>query len=597
MKTKAIGSSAKLTHRCVVLGQKFAFRELLHVLGFTFTRIDVVEAEQDIDLLPENPRPDMLLVTDSIAGGLSPLQLETVKAMLRPHAIICLTNGIDAQTEVALRAVGLSFLGTYETFFSHADAVLKCLVRRRTGSPTPPWDVQKAPADARSHLAKSAQDRLDRSTRSLKRMQFRLIPQTEAVLAGALMRFVELTVGLMVRALVFLPIYLVLMVRYLVAGIPVLSPRTIIGHGNPVTIWCFHRCGPLQNLPFFVELITGRLALVGTAIADWDARSVTPMQGYIRRIKPGLFSLWQVRRASRIAHEGREIVEWEYAFKKGLVYDLLLLLRGIPSLIYGDSDPSPPPVLRLFDLDIANLTMTEAIQHIEQAASGDRPCSVFFVNPDCLNKMVTDRDYFHILQQADYVLPDGIGLTLAGKLLRTPLKENINGTDMLPFLCKMAASRGYSLFLLGGRPGVADQAARQLTERYQVSIAGTAHGYFDRFTDSSRVINQINRSGAEILLVGLGAPEQEKWITRYRHRLAPWVLMGVGGLFDFYSGDIKRAPVWMRETGLEWVYRILQEPGRMWRRYVLGNPLFLYRVARWRFFPIRHQNDIEGPSQ
>jgi len=597
MKIKANGSPGGVTHRCVVLGQKTAARGLQQVLGFTYTKIDVVEAEQDIDLLPENPRPDMLLVTDSIAGGLSPLQLETAKAKLRPHAIIYLTNGVDAQTEVTLRAVGLSFLGTYETFFSYADAILKCSSRSQTRSPAHPCDERPGLIDARSHSARNVQNRLHKSTRPLKLIRSQMSCRAVAVLAGVPMRFVELTVGLMVSALVVLPVYLVLMVRYLVAGIPVFSPRTIIGNGNPVTIRCFHRCGPLQNLPFFVELMTGRLALVGTAIADWDARSVTPMQGYIRRIKPGLFSLWQVRRASRIAHEGQEIVEWEYAFKKGLVYDLLLLLRGIPSLVYGVGDLAPPPVLRLLDLDIANLTMTEAIQHIEQAACGDRPCSVFFVNPDCLNKMATDRDYFHILQQADYVLPDGIGLTLAGKLLQTPLKENINGTDMLPFVCKMAASRGYSLFLLGGRPGVADQAARQLTERYQVSIAGTAHGYFDRFTESGRVIDQINRSGADILLVGLGAPEQEKWVSRHRQQLLPKVLMGVGGLFDFYSGNIKRAPVWMRETGLEWVYRILQEPGRMWRRYVLGNPLFLYRVARWRFFPIRHQNDTEGPSQ
>ncbi|MBI9086094.1 MAG: WecB/TagA/CpsF family glycosyltransferase [Desulfobacterales bacterium] len=591
MKTKAIGSPGGLTHRCVVLGQNFAIRELLHVLGFTFTSIDVVEAVGDIDHLPEAVRPDVLLVTDSIAGGLSRLKLETAKAKLMPRAIICLTNGVDAQTEVTLRAVGLSFLGTAETFFSHADSVLKCSVRRRTGSPTPPCDAQNAPTDARSHLAQSVQGRLHKSTRSFQRMGFRLIPQTVAVLAVVLMRLIELAVGLVVSALVLLPVYLVLLVRYLVAGIPVFFPRTIVGHGNPVTIRAFNRCGPLQNLPLFAELITGRLALVGTAIADWDARPVTPMQGYIRRIKPGIFSLWQVRRASRIAHEGREIVEWEYVFKKGLVYDLLLLLRGIPGLVYGAGGQSPSPVLRLLDLDIANLTMADAIQRIKQAACGDRPCSVFFVNPDCLNKMATDRDYFHILQQADYVLPDGIGLTLAGKLLQTPLKENINGTDMMPFLCKMAASRGYSLFMLGGRSGVAAQAARRLSERYQVSIAGTAHGYFDRFKESQQVIDQINRSGADILLVGLGAPEQEKWIMRHRHRLAPRVLMGVGGLFDFYSGNIKRAPVWMREIGLEWVYRILQEPGRMWRRYVLGNPLFLYRVARWRFFPIRNQHE------
>jgi len=582
MKIKAIGSSGGVTHRCVVFGQKLAVRELQQVLAFTFTRIDVVEAVQDIDLPTENVRPDLLLVTDSVAGGLSRLQLETAKAKLRPRAIICLTNGVDAQTEVELRAVGLAFMGTCETFFDHADSILKCSVRNRTRSPAPQCDEQHGPADVRPNLAQSIQDRLYKSIRPLKWIRLQMSCQTVAALARVLMRWIELVVGLVVSLLMTLPIYPALLVRYLVAGIPIFSHGIIIGRGSPVTIMWFNRAGPLQDLPLFFELITGRLALVGTAITDWNARFVSPAQGYIQTIKPGIFSLWQVRRAGRIAHEGQEIVEWEYAFKKGLVYDLLLLLRRIPGLVYGDSVQSPSPVFRLLDLDIANLSMTEAIQRIEHAASSDKPCSVFFVNPDCLNKMATDRDYFHILQQADYVLPDGIGLTIAGRLLQTPLKENINGTDMLPFLCKMAASSGYSLFLLGGRPGVAAQTARRLTERYQVSIAGTAHGYFDHVNESHRVIDQINRSGADIMLAGMGAPAQEKWITRYRHRLAPRVLMGVGGLFDFYSGSIKRAPVWMRETGLEWVYRIFQEPGRMWRRYVIGNPLFLYRVVKWK---------------
>jgi len=587
MKAEAIGTSGGYARRCVVLGKKIAIRELLHLLGFTFTRIDVAETLQDIDHLPEAVRPDVLMATDSIAGGLSRLILETAKTRLRPRAIICLANGIDAQTEVEMRTVGLSFLGTDETFFSHADAVLKSSIRGRTGSPAPPCDAQNAATDARAQLARSVQERLHKSPRHFKRIGLWLVPHAVAVLSGAFTRFVELALGLVVSALLLSPVYLVLLLRFLVAGIPVFSHRTIVGHGKPITIRYFNRCGSLQNLPLFVELITGRLALVGTAIADWDVHPVTPKQGYIRRIKPGLFSLWQVRRASRIAHEGRELVEWEYAFKKGLVYDLLLLLRGIPGLVYGAGGQSPSSVLRLLGLDIVNLTMADAVQRIEQAACRDCSCSVFFVNPDCLNKMVTDRDYFHVLQQADYVLPDGIGLTLAGKLLKTPLKENINGTDMLPFLCKMAVSHGHSLFLLGGRPGVAAQAARRLSERYQVSIVGAAHGYFDRFKESQQVIDQINLSGADILLVGLGAPEQEKWIMRHRHRLTPRVLMGVGGLFDFYSGTIKRAPVWMREIGLEWVYRILQEPGRMWRRYVIGNPLFLYRVVRWRLSPKR----------
>jgi N-acetylglucosaminyldiphosphoundecaprenol N-acetyl-beta-D-mannosaminyltransferase len=119
-----------------------------------------------------------------------------------------------------------------------------------------------------------------------------------------------------------------------------------------------------------------------------------------------------------------------------------------------------------------------------------------------------------------------------------------------------------------------------MLQRYPgLEIAGARDGYF-RPEEEGAVIEAINGSGARILLVAFGAPRQELWIARWRDRLAPPVAMGVGGLFDFYSGRIPRAPVWMREIGLEWVFRLMQEPGRMWRRYVIGNPLFLYRVRK-----------------
>jgi N-acetylglucosaminyldiphosphoundecaprenol N-acetyl-beta-D-mannosaminyltransferase len=119
-----------------------------------------------------------------------------------------------------------------------------------------------------------------------------------------------------------------------------------------------------------------------------------------------------------------------------------------------------------------------------------------------------------------------------------------------------------------------------MAKRYPgLRIAGARDGYFKSHEEQS-VVDDINSSGARILLVAFGAPRQELWLKRWRSELEPPVGMGVGGLFDFYSGRMPRAPVWMREMGLEWVFRLMQEPGRMWRRYVIGNPLFLYRVRQ-----------------
>lgn len=253
-------------------------------------------------------------------------------------------------------------------------------------------------------------------------------------------------------------------------------------------------------------------------------------------------------------------------------------------LFSENAETAPGPLFELLDLEIDNITMSEAIELMRRHLVRQMQSSIFFVNPDCMNKMVTDSAYRSALGSADHIFPDGIGLVIAGKMLGTPLRENINGTDMLPFLCSMAAAENRSIFLLGGKPGVAAQAAETIRQNYGASIAGVMHGYFDREKESREVIETINRSGASILLVAFGAPIQEQWIASHRGELQPGILMGVGGLFDFFSGNIRRAPRWMREIGLEWLYRILQEPGRMWKRYVIGNPLFLYRVLKWKLF-------------
>ena len=400
----------------------------------------------------------------------------------------------------------------------------------------------------------------------------------ELLLAGLIVLFLAVPVGL----------FLSLTNGFL--GKPVFRKRAVVGkRGSKIFISSFAVDRPLvANLALFWYVIVGRLSLVGTTITDWEQRARGLEQAYIHAVTPGIFSLWYVRQAGKIAHEGAAAIEWEYVFKKNILFDILLLLRTIPAFFFQSSSKQPSDSLSLFGLEIKNSTMDAAITQLEEymkTGQGETSTkTVAFVNPDCLNKIFADRDYFTILQQVDLLLPDGIGMTIAGNLLQTPLQENVNGTDMLPFLCEMAAAKGYSLFLLGGRPGVADAMAGRLDEQYGVNVAGTAHGYFDHEAESDIIRQQINESGANILLVAFGAPLQEKWINNNQHHLNPSVLMGVGGLFDFYSGRTQRAPRWLREIGLEWLYRMLQEPGRMWKRYVVGNPLFLYRVMKWKLY-------------
>jgi len=134
------------------------------------------------------------------------------------------------------------------------------------------------------------------------------------------------------------------------------------------------------------------------------------------------------------------------------------------------------------------------------------------------------------------------------------------------------------IYLLGGKPGVADDAGKWITDRYpNLTLAGTRDGYFTE-EEEPAVLEEIAASKAGVVLVALGSPRQDKWIAAHRLQVGPKVLIGVGGLLDFYSGRIPRAPVWVRELGMEWFYRFWQEPGRMWHRYFVGNFEFLYHV-------------------
>jgi len=227
--------------------------------------------------------------------------------------------------------------------------------------------------------------------------------------------------------------------------------------------------------------------------------------------------------------------------------------------------------------------MNEAIMLLKNSIQSKMKTQISFVNPDCFNKIFSDKEYYNVLQSSDLLFPDGIGVNIACKILDTPLKENINGTDMLPFLCEMAVENNSSIFLLGGKPGVPEDMRSNLLKKFpQLNIAGLNNGYFDKETEREYIIDKINGSNADILLVAFGAPLQEKWIFENKEQLNCNVLMGVGGLFDFFSGNIPRAPKWMREIGLEWLFRLMQEPKRMWKRYIIGNPLFIFRVLRWK---------------
>ena len=238
--------------------------------------------------------------------------------------------------------------------------------------------------------------------------------------------------------------------------------------------------------------------------------------------------------------------------------------------------------ISVLDVRFLNITMDQALALLADIISSGRKEAVSFINADCLNISVHDTEYRELLNSQSIVLPDGAGISTACRLMGQKMAANLNGTDLLPPLCELARKQDYSMFLLGAADGVGARMKTNLETMYPgLNVVGEQHGYFDAETGTDAVIESINALKPNIVLVAFGAPRQEKWIRQHIDQIDANLLLGVGGLFDFYSGDKKRAPLWMRKNGLEWVYRLYLEPGRLWRRYIVGNPLFIYRVVRW----------------
>lgn len=337
-----------------------------------------------------------------------------------------------------------------------------------------------------------------------------------------------------------------------------------------------------KRLPVLVNVLRGDMSFAGPRpLQDEEARAVPP-DGLVRfAVRPGLVSRHALRKQTGIAYDAEASADRDHYYNQTLRGDLGLVARSIPATILGSREGrATPPFLDFFGVPIVNTSMDEAIDWIQERAtsSGGSPSRLAFVNPDCLNIAYTNDEYRAVLRDVERVLPDGIGIHVGCRLLGTSLEANVNGTDLFPRLCERFSSTGQSLYLLGSRPGVAEAAAAAMQATYPgLRIAGARDGYFTEAEESS-VIHRINASGASALLVGFGVPRQELWLARNRERLETPVQMGVGGLFDFYSGRIPRAPQWLRELGMEWSWRLAQEPGRMWRRYLVGNWVFLYRV-------------------
>ncbi len=257
-----------------------------------------------------------------------------------------------------------------------------------------------------------------------------------------------------------------------------------------------------------------------------------------------------------------------------------------PALETGSRIDSELPRFSVLGVYIHNATQQQAITLVEETIlrHDGRPKSVFFVNAHTLNLAVADPTYRDILNAGDLVFADGTGVRWAARLQAVHVRENLPGTDLVPEMFHAMPDRGYSYYLLGANAmtiAVAADYARRMFPGWRQ--AGFRHGYLTDDVLTSAAIGQINAARPDVLLVGMGNPLQEQWIGEHLPRLNVSVCMSVGGLFDFWAGNVSRAPHWLRRTGHEWLWRLLQQPRQKARRYLIGNPLFLARVLRERW--------------
>jgi len=241
------------------------------------------------------------------------------------------------------------------------------------------------------------------------------------------------------------------------------------------------------------------------------------------------------------------------------------------------------PEVRILGVRLDNVTTREALTRLDELIADGGQHQVCIPNVDCIVQAQQDREFFDIINRSALVIPDGMGVIYASRVLGTPLKENVKGRILTVHLCRQASERGRSVFLMGGEPGVPEKAAEMLVRQFPgLKICGTLSPPFGFEHDENEnriIVDQLHKARPDILLVALGAPKQEKWIARYLPRTEIPVALGVGCTFDVISGRVKSPPGWMTDIGLEWLFRLTREPGRLWKRYLIRDPKFFWKVV------------------
>lgn len=348
-----------------------------------------------------------------------------------------------------------------------------------------------------------------------------------------------------------------------------------------ISLTQFNDNGFGNHIPYAMNVIKGNISLVGAKRYRHYSDREENLPRNPNWSTPGLFSILDAWHWIGLNTNNSEREYAHYLRSQTIEKKLSILIKiWINYLLYNNHNLYSCVKFSLLNININNLTRKQCLDSIVQFTniSSSFPAVINFVNANNLNIAFKEQRYRTLLKRSDLVLPDGAGVRLACRIKQVLLKDNLNGTDLFLPLCDKLEQLHLRIFFLGSQTETLENMISYLGDTHpDLEIAGHHHGHFDE-NQTNRVIDEINTSKADIVLVGMGSPIQEHWIDQHKSLLKCKIVMGVGGLFDFYSGRLKRAPLWMRETGIEWLWRMGLEPKRLWKRYLLGNPLFLLRV-------------------
>ena len=240
-----------------------------------------------------------------------------------------------------------------------------------------------------------------------------------------------------------------------------------------------------------------------------------------------------------------------------------------------------PNRIQILNTEIDNLTMQETLVEVSRAIKENRLIHHTVVNAGKIVALQKDEELRKSVNNANIINADGQAVVWASKVLGKPLKERVAGIDLFTNLLDLAYTQQKKVFLLGAKENIVKELIKRIDKKFSPSIiVGFNHGYFNK-AEEKRIVHEISNSGASMLFVAMSSPKKEIFLEEYKNELKSLnFIMGVGGSFDVLAGKTKRAPKWMQTVGMEWFYRFMQEPQRMWKRYLLGNTKFIYLVIQ-----------------